>query len=562
MTLQLLREWSPLEYSKDIIEEEKVKNGGKIVLRGVIQRADTLNQNGRIYPKAVLERELRNYQKFIQERRAIGELDHPACVPMGSETFTVDGWRRIEDLREGDIVATLNTDTSHIEFQPVLAHINEPYKGEMFRFKNARTYDMTLTPEHRVLLWDRAQQPKYIAAKDIYALCQDRSSWLSHSCLKRSGIWTGEEHSKFVVPGSDRTFDIEDWAAFLGIFVAEGHTAGSKSGNNIGYGIGISQSENAHPETFREIRELLQRMNISFNERNGFSFSDKALHAYLRQLGNSHEKHLPADVKSWSPRLLDILMTWMLKGDGRNRKTWDKESIIRELSTTSKQLADDAFEVFLKLGSGATIHTYSQIDRPAPGFNETGRMILAENSAPMNIVAEHGSRSMSLDWRFMRAEKFEFNDRVYCITTKNGNWLMRQNGCTCWTGNSSVIELKNGSHVITEAYMDGDVVYGKIEVLDKLPMGKILAGYIEHGIKVGISSRGVGSTQTESGHQKVNDDFQLVCFDVVSEPSTPSAFLLPEGKIIYDDAGLPIIGHPRDSRKKQRVMKILNSILG
>jgi len=55
----------------------EVPQGQKIMMKGILQKADTLNQNGRIYPKAVLDREVRNYQKFIIENRAVGELDHP-----------------------------------------------------------------------------------------------------------------------------------------------------------------------------------------------------------------------------------------------------------------------------------------------------------------------------------------------------------------------------------------------------------------------------------------------------------------------------------------------------
>ena len=94
---------------------------------------------------------------------------------------------------------------------------------------------------------------------------------------------------------------------------------------------------------------------------------------------------------------------------------------------------------------------------------------------------------------------------------------------------SSVVELKNVSHVIREAYMDGDICYGTLEVLDT-PNGNILKSLVTSGIKIGISSRGVGSTRTVSGHQVVQDDFQLICWDIVSEPSTPGAFVMKEAR--------------------------------
>lgn len=77
MDMTLLREWTPLKYSTDLIRESRSINNGKILLKGIIQRADTLNQNGRIYPRGILEREIINYQKFIRENRALGECDHP-----------------------------------------------------------------------------------------------------------------------------------------------------------------------------------------------------------------------------------------------------------------------------------------------------------------------------------------------------------------------------------------------------------------------------------------------------------------------------------------------------
>lgn len=77
MEMTLLQEWTPLRYSSDLIKESRALNNGKIFLKGIIQRADTLNQNGRIYPKGILEREIINYQKFIRENRALGECDHP-----------------------------------------------------------------------------------------------------------------------------------------------------------------------------------------------------------------------------------------------------------------------------------------------------------------------------------------------------------------------------------------------------------------------------------------------------------------------------------------------------
>jgi hypothetical protein len=93
----------------------------------------------------------------------------------------------------------------------------------------------------------------------------------------------------------------------------------------------------------------------------------------------------------------------------------------------------------------------------------------------------------------------------------------------------SVVNLKNASHIVTKMWWDGNNVMGKVKVLDT-PSGKILKSLVESGVKLGISSRGLGSTRKESGKTVVEDDFQLICFDFVQEPSTPGAFMMNEGK--------------------------------
>lgn len=101
----------------------------------------------------------------------------------------------------------------------------------------------------------------------------------------------------------------------------------------------------------------------------------------------------------------------------------------------------------------------------------------------------------------------------------------------CDHPDSSIVELKKVSHIIREAYMDGDVCYGVVELLDT-PCGKILQSLVESGVTLGISSRGVGSTKRDGDLQIVQDDFQLICWDFVAEPSTPGAFMMAEGKKI------------------------------
>ena len=92
---------------------------------------------------------------------------------------------------------------------------------------------------------------------------------------------------------------------------------------------------------------------------------------------------------------------------------------------------------------------------------------------------------------------------------------------------SSVVNLQNVSHNVLDAYFQGDDVVGKVEILDT-PAGKILKELLKAGIKLGISSRGLGSVeQVNEDTVKVGHDFELICWDFVSNPSTHGAFMKP-----------------------------------
>ena len=94
---------------------------------------------------------------------------------------------------------------------------------------------------------------------------------------------------------------------------------------------------------------------------------------------------------------------------------------------------------------------------------------------------------------------------------------------------SSVINLQNVSHNVIRVKMVGDDVYGEVEILST-PAGNILMELFRNGITVGISSRGMGSVQESgNGTVEVQDDFELLCFDFVSTPSTHGAFMTPTG---------------------------------
>jgi len=105
----------------------------------------------------------------------------------------------------------------------------------------------------------------------------------------------------------------------------------------------------------------------------------------------------------------------------------------------------------------------------------------------------------------------------------------------CDHPDDQVINLKNASHMVNRIWWDGDSVLGTIKVL-KTPAGDILRGLYESGVLFGFSSRAMGSLKEDKGDDGnpinvVQDDLQLICFDAVSEPSSPGAYVLNKGTI-------------------------------
>jgi len=114
----------------------------------------------------------------------------------------------------------------------------------------------------------------------------------------------------------------------------------------------------------------------------------------------------------------------------------------------------------------------------------------------------------------------------------------------------SVVNLKNASHMVTSIWWEGKDLMGKIKVLST-PAGKILESLINDGVMLGISSRGLGSVRESQGQTMVEDDFQLICFDIVSEPSTQGAYMM--------------MNESKEKRiwsKADRLNRMLNDIIG
>jgi len=148
-----------------------------------------------------------------------------------------------------------------------------------------------------------------------------------------------------------------------------------------------------------------------------------------------------------------------------------------------------------------------------------------------------GNKNMIVNGVVQRAEEFNHNGRRYPFeilkreVDKYIEGPIKENRALGELDHpeSSVINLKNASHNIKELYFEGNDLMGSIEILPT-PSGNILKELFKNNITVGISSRGMGSVKPlGEGKVEVEDDFELLCWDFVSTPSTHGAFVKPVG---------------------------------
>ena len=123
---------------------------------------------------------------------------------------------------------------------------------------------------------------------------------------------------------------------------------------------------------------------------------------------------------------------------------------------------------------------------------------------------------------------------------------------------SSVVELKNTSHIVRDVYWRGDDVMGTVELLNT-PAGKILQEIINAKCTVGISSRGMGSVKqiSEDGTVAVEQDFELICWDFVSNPSTHGAFMSPRNEGVINEG----ISKKQDTYRYNKAQNIMRDII-
>ena len=145
---------------------------------------------------------------------------------------------------------------------------------------------------------------------------------------------------------------------------------------------------------------------------------------------------------------------------------------------------------------------------------------------------EDGTKSVYIEGIFMQAEKPNRNGRIYGRgimerEVQKYQELINEKRSLGELGHPPTpsINLNQVSHMITGLKFEGNDIHGRAKILDT-PMGKIAKNFIEEGVRLGVSSRGLGSVKlNKEGVNEVQDDFHLATVDIVADPSAPDAFV-------------------------------------
>lgn len=547
----------------EVVKTEKVLKESKdgmmptIKATGLIQRGNAENANTRFYDtRSVLKPAIESIQKDISDRAVLGEYDHPCFLSDDFRVLTTEGWKDFKDIKEGDTVYS-RVNGKMVE-SVVYGIVNEPYAGTAYRV-SGKNINVEFSPGHRVLMEKKPSNGDntqlYATIEDIY---HNRSKY-SHSRIPKTAEFSGTDQPLYTIPGLDvcdlpkttggrrnipdytkpLVFETKKFVKFLGLYLAEGYTR-----NN---GIHVCQI-NAHSRML--IKDLLGSLHheLEWNELDTcFYANDPRLAKYLKNLGDKYTKFIPQDIKKLSSEYLEDLISWFAIGDGRmlsgsregawesSKQDFNSHSEVQLLTekytrasvfTVSKQLSRDLHECIVKAGKSARLsEVVTEED-----YVYAGREIKASNKTVLYNLSILKSKGFYLDERYTAIDQFHHDGKIFCLTVQHGNFYVEHKGMTYWTGNCDAkIHLDRVSHLMSNVWMEGNKVFGEIEVLHLLPLGACLRGLFEHKVRVGISSRGVGDMEIAEHKGKeiyrVLPGFQFVTWDVVAEPSVNGAVL-------------------------------------
>ena len=537
------------EIEKVEVIVEHVNGKKNLYIEGVFLQGNFPNRNKRLYEMDTLREGVKTYtESYLSKDRAVGELGHP-CLSGDARLLSVDsGWKHIQDCEENELVYTLNPVSKNVEIQPIHKVVINDHSGVMYTLKN-RGIHTKITPDHRFLIINSRNHNdyQYVTAQQIFEDLNGDNKYSKWYIPKYSLGLKQEVPEYYTISKSNTSNKIEDdlkidfksFSAFLGIYLSEGCCTLHPNGT---YNINISLNKKYRIQQINEVLHSMSDIEWTTKEESEskgeitWTTDDMRLGEYLIQFGNFHDRFVPKDfITLLNNEAANIFIDYYT---ARAQEFHIAKNSIDGLFSIihSKQLADDISQIAIT--AGFSVERETEICKEDYLF--ANKIFCVKDESYLHYCSFLNTRGIYLDKRFMSMTTEEWNDKVYCIQVENTNFMVEQNGYTYWTGNCGpTINLDRVSHKIISLKESGSNFIGKAKILTTLPMGKIAAGLYEEGVKLGVSSRGLGSLiPTDKGYSVVGKDFMLsTAADIVHDPSAPEAFVngIMEGKNwLYD----------------------------
>lgn len=341
---------------------------------------------------------------------------HPHCYDDKSEVYTKDGWKLFKDVKDDDLILSLNQNTRDLEYVGILLNIKRQHKGRMIHFHN-RSYSQLVTPEHEVLC---------VSKQDGRTFRRIKAEECGNSQpIYRSSEWKGRKIAKVIV--GKHNVKYEHFARFMGYWLSDG-SLGHK------YAIAIAQQDDDRSRIYDCIAAM--GMNPRYNG-GKIEFNDKEWYEYLRQFGKSAEKFVPKEIKESDKDGIKVFLDAFISCDGHVRKAkpfvGNRGSLCvptedeRVYFTTSVRMADDIGELILKTGH-----------RPSFKVNHTGgrKQVFRNGEYTINhdviVISECRSQCATQ----YKKDIVDYDGMVYDLTLEQNNTMyIRREGKCFWGSN-------------------------------------------------------------------------------------------------------------------------------
>lgn len=378
---------------------------------------------------------------------------HPRCFDKNTEVYTNNGWKLFKDLKDKDLVYTINPENLEPEWQQPINYISYKYQGSMISFKNSR-FDLVVTPNHSILVQNMDNSVKDKSWKLKEASTVGRKS--KHKMF--AGLnWNGV-YKKYEILAGEKV-EIETYLKFMAYWLSDGSCTLDRNS----YNIKIAQCNNNW--MYDELKKFPFKI---YKCKESLMVHNKKLGEELIKFGKATTKFIPDNIKELSPELIKIFLLAYSKADGtiKKGKNWKGYKFNDSISffTSSDKLSSDLGELILKAGGRPSYY----LNKCAGKEKEFKNGIYTINN---DVWVINWNTQLCNYLYNMKIIDIEYDDYVYCVEVpKYHTLLVRRNGKICWSGNcrSTTIPIIDYESLVKQGrdeLGEKDITFGDKETL-------------------------------------------------------------------------------------------------